>query len=231
LRKRNWKKYLIEFASIFFAVVAAFTLNNWNDYRKKGIAEEKILFEIMKGLEKDIVDLRGNMQGHKNGIEACQYWRNLLQKKSVNQDSLQSKYIRLTRDFTSLQNTSGYQTLKSRGLELIKNDSLRSDLISIYEYDYSSLRKLEEEYEEMQFQKNYFKEINDRIAPNFIYDDKGQIIKIDSPIDLNEKDRRILLSYLVKIEFNRNYLLRYYRETENRVEELKTKIDKELKNR
>ena len=50
-------------------------------------------------------------------------------------------------DYISIQNISGYETLKSNGLELIRDDSLRFEIITLYEYDYSILKKFEEEYE------------------------------------------------------------------------------------
>ena len=63
----------------------------------------------------------------------------------------------------------------SRGQELIKNDSLRTAIISLYEYDDKRLSSFEEEYDEMQFHKKYFKEIKDYISPHFKYDDVGMI--------------------------------------------------------
>lgn len=225
----SWKTYAFEFLSIFIAVISAFALNNWNDNRKDNKAEEKILVEIRNGLKKDIEDLQINVEGHKQGIRACQFWRSVIDDESIRQDSLQLKYIQLTRDFTSLQNISGYQTLKSRGLELVDNDSLRSDLISLYEYDYYTLRELEEEYEEMQFQKNYFKEINKYIAPYFQYDEKGNIVKIETPLALDESDKKILKSYLLKIELNRKFILFFYQGVEKKVKDLGLEIDKELK--
>ena len=51
------RKYAFEFVSIFIAVISAFALNNWNDHRKDREAEEKILIEIDKGLDKDLYDL------------------------------------------------------------------------------------------------------------------------------------------------------------------------------
>ena len=54
MKKRNWRKYSVEFLSIFTAVISAFALNNWNDNRKDQNAEQKILIEIKNGLEKDL---------------------------------------------------------------------------------------------------------------------------------------------------------------------------------
>lgn len=59
---KNFKNYGLEFLSIFIAVVAAFSLNNWNDNRKSEFSEDKILKEISNGLEKDLSDIEANLE-------------------------------------------------------------------------------------------------------------------------------------------------------------------------
>jgi len=225
---QNLKKYAIEFLSIFIAVVSAFALNNWNDNRRDNNAETKILTEILNGLEKDLVDVKVNEAGHNQGLAACKYWRDIITDQPVNVDSLRQFYLNLTRDFVSIQNTSGYETLKSKGPELIKNDSLRSMIISLYEYDYKTLMKLEEEYNELQFQENYFYEINKLIAPHFIFTSMGNISGIEQPLKINKSERNILLSYLWKIQLNRRFILLSYSEVEGKINKISTAIKKEL---
>ena len=57
LESKNWSKFLIEFISVFIAVVFAFALNNWNDSRRDYNTEKKILYEISNGLTKDLDDI------------------------------------------------------------------------------------------------------------------------------------------------------------------------------
>lgn len=223
------KKYTFEFLSIFIAVITAFALNNWNDNRRDSKAESRILSEILHGLEKDMIDVKLNVFGHEKGIEACQFWRKILTDQESNLDSLQLNYFILTRDFVSIQNTSGYETLKSRGLELIKNDSLRTQIIALYEYDYKTLMKLEENYNELQFQENYFHEINRLIAPQFEFNTKGDIIGMDLPLHITKSERHILLSYLWKIETNRTFILQSYHEVQEKINKLSLEIKNELK--
>jgi hypothetical protein len=160
-------------------------LNNWNDNRKDNLAKSKILLETLNGLEKNKIDIEANVGSHKYGIKSCYFWRKTFNNKKPNLDSLPQYYFLLTIDFISIQNISSYETLKSKGFELIRNDSLRTKIISLYEYDYQNIRKLEEEYNELQFQKNYFEEINRMIAPYFNFDLKGNINGIVLPIDLS----------------------------------------------
>lgn len=224
----NWYKFLVEFISVFIAVVFAFALNNWNDNRRDANAEKKLLGEISNGLTKDIEDIKVNVYGHNVGKKACQYWRKVINNEEFNQDSITSNYIRLTRDFICIQNKAGYETLKSKGLELIKNDSLRLEIISLYEYNYETLRKLEETYAEMQFQNSYFMALNDIISPYFRFDEKGNIQNIALPIQISESERNTFMTYLLKIETNRNFILGLYADIEKKTNTLIAHINKEL---
>jgi len=152
----------------------------------------------------------------------------ILLNQEVDADSLRQYYFSLTRDFFSAQNNSGYETLKSRGLELIKNDSLRSEIISLYEYDYESLKTMEENYYEMQFQENYFKEFNKSVAPNFVFNDKGNIVKFNFPLKLKADEKNILLSYLWKIRMNRRFILYFYKTIDQKVQDINQRIEKEI---
>ena len=224
----GWKKYVIEFISVFTAVLFAFVLNNWSDNRKDRNAESKILSEISHGLRKDSKDIKVNTHGHMVGLAACNYWRRVINNEQFDEDSLQTYYFGLTRDYISIQNISGYETLKSKGLEIIKNDSLRFEIISLYEYDFNTLRKFEEEYNEMQFQSNYFNDINNIIAPFLNFNKLGNIESINLPIELKNSHKNLLFSYLLKIKNNREFILSYYSEIDIKVRNLITNIDKEL---
>jgi hypothetical protein len=228
MKNSKIKKYTIEFLSIFIAVISAFALNNWNDNRKNSNAESKILTEIANGLKKDKEDAALNMSGHKNGLKSCAFWLKIFKNQKTNLDTLTYYYRMLTRDFISIQNTSGYETLKSRGFELIKNDTLRAQIISLYEFDYQMLKKLEEDYSEMQFHQNYHKDLNRVIAPHFKFDPDGDIIGIEVPMKINEADRKVMLTYLFKIRSNRLYILTEYERVIQMIDKLINNINAEL---
>lgn len=229
MNMKNWKNYSFEFLSIFTAVILAFALNNWNDNRRNSNAKNKILTEIYNGLNKDLEDFRMNESGHKLGIKSIVYFKNILSQKLESNDSVMIYYLNLTRDFISIQNTSGYEALKSKGLELIENDSLRAKIIYLYEFDYSILKKLEEDYYESQFQENYFEKINQIIAVNFIIDKNKNIIGINTPLKVSEREEKILLTYLWKIQVNRNFSLSCYSDVIIKTERIRNEIRKEIK--
>lgn len=228
MKNKNLKEYGFEFLLIFIAVISAFALNNWNENRKDLNTENKILTEIVNGLKKDIEDVKLNMGGHEDGLESCKYFSDMLFGLNVRSDSVIWKFRNLTRDYVSIQNVAGYETLKSKGLEIIKNDSLRSEIISLYEFDYNILKKFEEEYSEMQFQENYYKEIGNILAPNFKIDKNGEIIGINLPLKISKAERNKILLHLWKIKHNREFILGYYGQVVIKINDLIEKIRKEI---
>lgn len=220
--------YSFEFLSIFVAVVSAFALNNWNDNRRSAQSENKILTGIYNGLEKDLGDVRENMMGHRNGIAACKYFRSAVVGEPVDPDSLMQYYFTLTRSFLSIQNVAGYETLKSKGLEVIQDDSLRHQIISLYEFDYAILRKMEETYPELQFQTEYFHSVNNILAPYLHFDTANKTVTLQQLDVLSEADRNRLLVYLWKIQFNRIYMVSLYKRVEASIEGLHEAIEQQL---
>lgn len=154
------------------------------------------------------------MDGHERGIQACKCFLNLFQGKPVKGDSAFQNYRLLFRDFISIQNESGYESLKSKRLELISNDSLRYDIISLYDSNYEIIQKLEENYSEMQFNQTYFRNFNDIIVAYLEFNSQGWLVAINGLTGLSQSDKKKLLNYILRIESNRQYALRYYTEVE-----------------
>lgn len=227
MNKLNWKTYAFEFLSIFIAVVSAFALTNWDDRRRDRHTEVKILTEIRNGLDKDISDIQLNLDGHQYGIKACNYMRRLTTGLEAPPDSFAFHYFNLTRDYISIQNNSGYESLKSNGLGTIRNDSLRLKIIGVYEYDFTNLKKLEEEYKEMQYHTSYYQAINEILSPNFVFSDQGEI-SIQAPLQISQANRKALLSYLWKIQVNRDFVLKFYGDIEDRIQLLVDTINEEI---
>jgi hypothetical protein len=225
----NLKKSLFEFFSVFFAVTFAFLLSQWNEDRKDDLTESKILIEIYNGLKRDSLDLALDEKYFKINIDAIKYFNDITNDVEVNNDSLPLYYFYLTRDLLTIQNTSGYETLKSKGLEIIKNDSLRKSIIDLYEVTYKLHRKFSEEYDENKYMKNYFDKINDVIAPHFIFDSKNNLTWLNQPINLKNHDKNIVKSYLWKLTVNRNDRLGATRGNQKKIGRVRRLIKENLK--
>jgi hypothetical protein len=168
------------------------------------------------------------MEGHQQGIQAASYFQKVILNQPVSSDSIRQYHFRLFRNFISIQNSSGYQTLKSKGLEIIENDSLRLQILSLYENDFNSIRKLEEDYSELQFHQIYYNKFNDYFASNLILDAEGKLSGIRYPIILGQKEKNILLLDLWRIKRNRMFIISTCEDVIKKIKALQKNIEEEL---
>ncbi|WP_165749037.1 hypothetical protein [Cellulophaga sp. Z1A5H] len=228
MKKSKWKKYTFEFLSIFIAVTSAFALTNWNDNRNSRKSEQKILIEIKNGIGIDKQDFKGNIINHKLSLRGNYLFRELLKGKEIPQDSIGLFYTCLFRDYTAIINRTGYESLKETGLKTISNDSLRFQIISLYDYHYGIIEVLDE-VNEMQSFENYFAPINSLLYNYMEFDNNGNLSQINNPIELNKNQRKEILSYLWRLENNRKFKLGRYKSIIKVMEKVKDNIENEIK--
>jgi hypothetical protein len=223
----KYLKYAIgEIVLVVIGILIALSVNNWNENRKENNIENKILVEISKGLKEDLIDIKSTISQHRAGLKACKYYYDIFTNKQVQPDSINYYYTYLTRGLLAIQNNSGYESLKSRGLELIKDDSLRNDIIKLYEQDYPFIMKLQEQDPEGNFHDSYFKEINNHISPNLIFNSNGEMESIKLPLNVSETEQKKILSYLWKIKNDRTFILSTYSQVLENLLLLQSNIDR-----
>ncbi len=228
-KESSWKKYLFEFISIFIAVVSAFALSNWNDNRSSRQSENKILIELKNSIENDIKDFKVNIGGNTLSLRADEIFRDLIDNKEVSQDSISLMYIALFRDYIPIINKSAYESFKSNNLKTITNDSLRLQIIELYDYHYSVIEALEYEVAEMNSYTNYFSETNRMLNPYMQFDSStGDLVKIVGPVNLDKEEKNKMLSFLWRIRKNRQFKLAKYNSITQVIERVKSNIEKEL---
>jgi|GEM_PF-288070 hypothetical protein len=228
-KSKYWRKFGLEFLSIFIAVTSAFALNNWNENRISSHSEQKILSEIKNSLKIDAHDFNKNIYGNRWSLKADSIFRSLLNGDKINQDSIALYYTILFRDYIPIVNRSAYESLKANNLKTVENDSLRIQIISLYDYYYSIIEKLEYEVPEMKSYKNYFSRINQLLHPSMQFDSNGELKKIVGINQLNSTEKQEILSYLWRMRNNRKFKLDRYDLILNEMKKLELNIEKELK--
>lgn len=126
------------------SVLLAFAINNWNERRKERQEQIATLKAIKRGVENDLVDLRINANDYRESVEGIQYLRRSIHSGSYNPDTLNTVLADIINPSFFLSNPGPFETLKSRGVELIQNDSLRDLISSYYHYTYQLIAKFEE---------------------------------------------------------------------------------------
>lgn len=222
--RTSLSRFILEIFSIFLGVTIAFLASHWNDQRKERVIERKTLEEISIELNSDINDIRGNMSGHRLGIEAVSLFQAYTVGEPVAYDSLNSSFDRLYRDYIAITNTTAYETLRSRGIEIISNDQLRADIVELYDFAYEIIQKLEEEYYPAQFHRNYFDDISEYFTEYM--EIEGDTIRFVKPHRRNPDPQIMLI--LREIKQWRKFNIAAYEEAEKKILKLIDDIEIEL---
>lgn len=130
----TYLKYALgEIALVMVGILLALQVNNWNEARILQKNETKLLKEMLVDLEDQQEDIKFNMSHHQEGARSSKIVREALLSDLPYHDSLKV-HFQQSYNFTILNNRrNAYNTLLSQGIELISNDSLRSNISKYYE--------------------------------------------------------------------------------------------------
>ena len=166
----KYLKYAIgEIVLVVIGILIALQINNWNNNRIEHKIETNILSEILVNLEKDVINLNSKIKFNENKFKINNEVLEHLEQKTPLTDSLKYSYSRLTGRGTFEPITVAYENLKSKGIDIIQNDSLRIAISELYDFKYFYLTEdLRSDYEPVKiFHMNQvFKNVKSMRAEN-----------------------------------------------------------------
>ncbi len=214
-----------EIFMVMVGILLALQVNNWNDDRKDGAKEVRILREMRENLDSDLKDCRYNIVRNGQLLLGNQAVLKHLTERTPLHDSLRVHYGSIFGNTTLTANTSAYDNLKSIGFNLIRNDSLRQMVTTLYSERYTYLRNLEFEADG----KLQFDHILPQLMAKVVVDtlwESGQ--PIDPEALMDDASFKGLLRMNI---FIRGFMIGQYQGVERRVLALQGMIDKELAER
>ena len=144
MKKINWSYALGEIALIFIGITLAIAFQNWNENRKQNNLERSVLQQLEVALNNDLEDVRVNINTHQRGITACNNVLKMLHAKEPIDEQKMLANLGQSVDFTFLiSDVSTYEYLKSVGLHIIKNDTLRNRITKLYDVAYEGIYGVE----------------------------------------------------------------------------------------
>jgi hypothetical protein len=211
-----------EIFMVMVGILLALQVNNWNDDRKDGVKELKILREMRGNLDRDLVDCRFNIKRNGQLLHGNQAVLKQLKDRTPYHDSLRIHYGSIFGNTTLTANTSAYDNLKSIGFNLIRNDSLRQMITTLYSERYTYLRNLEFEADG----KLQFDHILPQLMAKVVVD---SVWESGQPIDPEALMDDASFKGLLRMNmFIRGYMITQYQGVERRILTLQGMIDKEL---
>lgn len=221
MKKLSWRNAIAEIFFIFIGITLAIAFQNWNEERKERQQEVSVLKELKVALKNDLKDINDNIQTHKRGIDNCQSLLKMLSSKNPLQEVKLIQQAGMATDFTFLiSDISAYEYLKSVGLHLIENDTLRGQISYVYDVVYEGIRGVEDNGDPVQ--KNLFDRIKIYYTANA---DSFKLIVDDSIV---KKDHQLKFDTRGLEYIHSNMINRYQRKVKPAVEKLIKMVDIEL---
>lgn len=219
LKRVNWTYALGEVFLIFIGISLAISFSNWNERRGAKMVEMETLKELKGGLEKDLADIKVNIQGHSSRLWGYKWLLEKMESRQVEQDSLEEVIPIFIGTTVFVTNTAPYEMLKSRGLEIISNDSIRLKLLTYYDITQEWI--VDNEQRHIEHHRDYIKPF----LLKYMQYRAGKYV-VDKPtVLLGDESIPPILQWA---RINDNYILRLYKNAQSDAEELITLLQQEI---
>jgi hypothetical protein len=221
MKKFNWQYALGELVLIFLGITLAIAFQNWNEQKKQERLEGVVLQQLKVALDNDLQDVNANLATHNRGKKSCQKMLQILTSPGLVAPEDLLRNVMPAIDFTFLvSDISTYEYLKSVGLHIIQNDSLRRQITYLYDVVYEGIYGVENNAKPIQQDvisdlKKYFTGTPESITPYR---------------DVNDAKNDTSLKFDLKnLEFAHGIMIRRYtQDIKPELERLIRMVDKEL---
>lgn len=142
IQSSSRKYFLYAIGEIFLVVVGiliALQINNWNERKKTRDLEIKYLKEIKEEINITKDEIQIDHDNHVEAMRATIDVRNLIVQKLPPNESLMNSLGTINSDFQVYPKTAAFENLKSIGLNIISNDTLRSEIADLYQLRYQRI--------------------------------------------------------------------------------------------
>ena len=137
IQSGSTRKYLLyaigEIVLIVVGILIALQINNWNETNQKKDLEHKTLLEIRNELAVTRGEIEVDLNAHLSEIDEMAKLVEHLIEQRPQKDDLWLTFVKSASDHQAYPKSSAFENLKSVGLDIIRNDTLRREITQIYQ--------------------------------------------------------------------------------------------------
>lgn len=221
-------KYAIgEIVLVVIGILIALQINNWNENRKSQKIEIQLLKNLRSSLQSDIKNqINPNLENLTTDLRNIEHIKKFIKNNEVYHDSMNIKFNTLMYSKNNDYEITSYKALENQGLQIIKNDELKTKILKLYNTSYPNL-----EFIISNFSNNLIAFYRPNMRELFLFldnnKDKGYIPENYTELRTN----RDFKNNLIVCTENLRTLFDATKAIKTEIEQLITLIDKELNNR
>ena len=134
----NYLKYAIgEIFLVVIGILIALQINNWNENRKTEIEEIKLLTDLHSELKKTLTDSQIALEYTRSTIEDIDKIEYYIENGLPYSKELNSSFGKLPHQFGQYVSATAFNSLKAKGINIVKNEALKKDIINMYEVQFT----------------------------------------------------------------------------------------------
>ncbi|MGB5393132.1 MAG: DUF6090 family protein [Lutimonas sp.] len=225
----RYLKYAIgEIILVVIGILIALSINNWNESRKDKILEMKILNEIHMNLKSTISSLNRTIESEEAYLKYNGLILEYMEGQKPYSEILDEAFGMYFWTVTSQPVSAGYDYLKTRGLELITNDSLRIEISLIFENELPVIRSENEKWAN-NLQQNVSYPYHVQHFIKYEKESPGEGIEFSKPINYDALlVDPVFKSINTEIISNRKWNIRSLKELKEKIKNVILKIEEEV---
>ncbi len=201
-------KYAIgEIVLVVIGILIALQINNWNEFNKERKQETKVLTELLSSLKNNYNIMISDSIYRSTWNKSSDIIINFFDSDLPYSDTLNIHFQHARKPGTNLSlSYAGYEGLKNVGYDIITSDSLRKNIVELFELSHKVL------LEEMEYFETFQPDRQVQIDRLFSYeDDKFSLEKpFDVPLEPNNfddlKQDKIYLPLIKSVKVQRNII-------------------------
>lgn len=168
---KYFKYALGEVILVMIGILLALQVNNWNNKRLERQLEKSVLKQARIDIQSMLNDMRGDEEALNMGIKSHLNIVEYIEQDAVYHDTMCFDFHWLIKDEYMYPITSAYDILKDEGLDLVRNDSIRTGLQNVFEFMLPRISKENPFYPDLEefFSDFYQRNFNVNKDPSLVY--------------------------------------------------------------
>ena len=203
LTENKFSKYLIyaigEIALVMIGILLAVQVNNWNESRKDVKREIKMLNDLQNDINNNIKNINEGIIVLEEGLKHSSKILSAFEKQTKYDSIMNKDFVFYTYYWDPDFRNASFENLKKEGVNLISNDTLRNNIIEIFEIDMDIL-----DVSDLNSHNDYMNSVGNRILNKHLYFDRetGYSLPVNYEKMMSDNEFYSFTSFFLQSQMN-----------------------------